>query len=173
MVKKKKKRRKKKQRGFSLVELLAVIAILGILSGIGITAYSRYQDKARQKAYDTLVESSISAAESYIMDHPGTTDVNFDTLVNKDYLENSKDAYDKANDCVGTVRITPDVNTEDDQLVKNKFLVDICCANGNYQYDSNGRKVKTTMCQADFNEETYIEQETNQCGYGKTKSHDS
>ena len=167
---KKKKNKKKKQKGFSLVELLAVIAILGILSGLAIGAYSRYKDKARQEAYDTLVKSSISAAESYLMDHPGTTDVNFDTLVNNQYLENSKDAYDNASDCVGTVRMTPDTNTEDDQLVKNKFIVDVCCANGNYQYDSNGRKVQTTMCQADFNEEKYIEHETSQCGSGKTKS---
>ncbi len=33
--------------GFTLVELLVVIAMLGTLSGIGIPAYSRYIDKAR------------------------------------------------------------------------------------------------------------------------------
>ena len=158
------------QKGFSLVELLAVIAIIGILSGLGIGAYSRYENKARQEAYDTLVKSSISAAESYLMDHPGTTDVNFDTLVNNDYLENSTDSYDKASDCVGTVRITPVPNTDDSDLVKNNFIVDMCCAKGNYQYDNTGRKVKTTVCQADFNEEKYLEKETNQCASGKTKS---
>ncbi len=33
--------------GFTLVELLVVIAMLGTLSGIGIPAYTRYIDKAR------------------------------------------------------------------------------------------------------------------------------
>ena len=33
--------------GFTLVELLVVVAMLGTLSGIGIPAYSRYIDKAR------------------------------------------------------------------------------------------------------------------------------
>ena len=42
--------KKLNNRGFSMVELLASIAILGILSGIGIQAFQRYQTKSRKQA---------------------------------------------------------------------------------------------------------------------------
>ncbi len=37
-----------KQRGYTLIELMVALAILGLLAGIAITTYMRYQAKARQ-----------------------------------------------------------------------------------------------------------------------------
>ena len=45
----------KNRNGFSLVELLAVVAIMAILFGIGVTAYTRYMQKARNDAYNAMV----------------------------------------------------------------------------------------------------------------------
>ena len=39
------KMKKVGSRGFSLIELLAVVVILGVLSGVGISAYSRIVTK--------------------------------------------------------------------------------------------------------------------------------
>lgn len=36
------------QRGYTLIELMVAMAILGVLAGIAITTYMRYQAKARQ-----------------------------------------------------------------------------------------------------------------------------
>ena len=94
------------KRGFSLVELLAAIAILAILSSIAITASYRYQQKAKKQAYDTLVASAKEAAEEYAMEHPSATTVNFDTLVKEGYLENAIDPAAKDKNCTGTVKIT-------------------------------------------------------------------
>ena len=136
------------QKGFSLVELLAVITILGILSGLAIAGYSRYKVRAGYQGYDTLAKSSMSAAESYLLDHPGTTDVNFTTLVDNGYLENNKDSFDKSAKCKGTVRIISE-EAEEDALEMNHFEVDMCCSQGNYHYNNSGKRQTTDTCQAD------------------------
>lgn len=39
------------QKGFSLVELLVVVAIIGVLAGVGIVGYDRYVENTRQKVF--------------------------------------------------------------------------------------------------------------------------
>ena len=47
----------KKSRGFSLVELLVVVAIMGTLATIAIPAYNNYRQQAKKAAYRTDVSS--------------------------------------------------------------------------------------------------------------------
>ena len=147
-------------KGFSLVELLAVIAILGILSGIGITAVTRYQEKSKSQAFDTLIKSAKEAAEQYAMDHPSATSVNFDTLVSEGYLENAIDPRNTNSTCSGTVRINDDDEGVASKLKANGYTVDICCGSYMYQIGQDNVKHKTDVCEADFQIEKYIETNT-------------
>jgi len=158
------------KKGFSMIELLGVIVILGILSTVAIGAASRYKDKAKKQGYDTLVASAKEAAEAYAMAHPTAKSVNFDTLVEEGYLENATDPGDSDNTCVGTVRITDGGKSVSSKIKKNDYTVYICCTN--YQYEIGSDKpVKTSVCMADFNEEKFIEkQKTTNCTSSGTKT---
>ena len=57
------------EKGFSLVEILIAIALLGVLMVMASSAYNTYKKQARQQAYDTMAKSVTMAAENYLMEN--------------------------------------------------------------------------------------------------------
>ena len=56
------------KKGFTLVELLAIIAILGIIVGISIPVYLGISNKVKQSVYETKVENIKAKASVYASD---------------------------------------------------------------------------------------------------------
>jgi prepilin-type N-terminal cleavage/methylation domain-containing protein len=59
-------------KGFSLLELLIVIAIIGILVSVGVVSYSTAQKKSRDSRRMSDVKAVQSAFEQYYADNNGS-----------------------------------------------------------------------------------------------------
>lgn len=59
--------------GFTLVELIVVIAIMGILSGVGTAAYSGYVKRTNEGLDETLYRNVLYAGEIGKYENPGVT----------------------------------------------------------------------------------------------------
>ena len=129
-------------KGFSLIEILATISIIGILTGVAIVGYTRYVDSSRKKAYEIMVESARVAMENYTMDNPTVTEATFEELVDAGYLSNPVDPGNKDSYCKGKVVLNentdPTLNKPANALDKNDYKVSICCNRYLYTYEING-----------------------------------
>jgi len=54
-------RRKNRQKGFTLIEIIAVLIILGILAAVAVPKFMNLQEEARKKAAQNLVAAAQSA----------------------------------------------------------------------------------------------------------------
>ena len=98
-MKKKINKRKRKNRGFTFVELLATITVLGLLVMIPIISYSKFLARAHLKYYNSQEDLATIAGKQYFTDYRSAlpkevgskTSVTLETLYAKKYLERIKD----------------------------------------------------------------------------------
>ena len=62
------------RKGYTLVEILAVVAILGILMGGATIAISTYIKNSRDKSYDAMRENICAGVKDVIIDAPTASD---------------------------------------------------------------------------------------------------
>ena len=60
-----------KKKGFTLVELLAVIVILSLILVIAVPSVNRYIKQSKEKAYNTQISTIIEAAQAYASANSG------------------------------------------------------------------------------------------------------
>ena len=82
-------------KGFSMVEILAVVVILGVLSTIGIVSVTKLIENSRRHYYDAQEDQLVLAAQSYANDNKNvlpktigqTNTIYLDKLIQKKYIK--------------------------------------------------------------------------------------
>lgn len=67
------KKVKRSEEGFTLVELLIVVAIIAILAAIAIPQFTKYRLRAYKSEIDSDTKNAYTAAQAYLTDNPGGT----------------------------------------------------------------------------------------------------
>ncbi len=108
----------KNKKGFSLVELIGVIVILGIISLIAITEVNRYVKKTKEQTYETYLKNIETATKNKMINCiKGKEDCNIpepgdklkltvETLIEEGYIEKLQDPEEKGSFCTGYSEVT-------------------------------------------------------------------
>ena len=94
------------KKGFTMLELLAVIIILGILISLAYTSISRYINQARSTTYEDFEKNITSGVTNYLIDHTGSIPnegeslvVDVEKLVCEGYVEDLQDPRESSKTC--------------------------------------------------------------------------
>lgn len=91
-------------KGFTMVELIAVVALIAILSGVTISAVTRQMEKSKRKTYKTHEENLKRATTNYLSTHTELANsssliIKAQDLINEGFLEDLNDPVNKDETC--------------------------------------------------------------------------
>ena len=152
------KKRSRQSKGFTIVEILAVVVILGILAGVAVPMVYRYVDKSKKQSYETMESTVYAGAKNYVLEQnmslnscaSGYTDIetigdNF--LQDLQYVERLVDPNDKSKQCVYNVYGCEETEAAGDALATYKYKIELKCLDytGCIVFHEDGTRVDCEM----------------------------
>ncbi len=137
-------------KGFTLVELIGVIVIIGVLALIAVPVYNAIQKNVLERQYKSVVHLIEAKAINYVEDNKVLI-VDIDTLVKDGYLDSDDDKY---------------IYDPRDRSIMNCYAIDVKIENNTYVANLNLKKnyiQKDNTC----NTEAFLAENSNLTIYSK------
>lgn len=147
-----------KNKGFTLVELLGVLVVLGILMGVAIPAVYKYLTRSKTDAMETMAKSAFEAAHSKATGEQmevNNTSYTLEDLYKGGFMDKPIDPDAKERLCTGDVKIEVIQSDSAQELDNYIYKVHIKCSAKEIKriYTTDGQEIDDYDGPFDYNME--------------------
>jgi len=127
------------KKGFTLVEVLAAVVILGVISMIGVVSVNQYLKRTKDVVYVDFEKNMISATKNYFIKNSNkipslgeSIKIDLDLLISEDFSSSLKDPDESGSFCSGYVM----VSRKESEGVNVDLNYDACLICSSYESDA-------------------------------------
>ena len=136
------------KKGFTMVELMAVIIILGILMSLAYMGVSQYLRRARNATYEDFEENIRTGATNYLIDHTGyipevgeSIVIDVSKLICEGYVEELQDPHSPTKGGTCNLNSYAIVTREEDTSSNMMITYEACLSCSEYKSEACSKNI--------------------------------